>query len=127
MIDFLIYALALFLAPFLNGLLSLVLTILFTPIIGLLKRKNNEKLLNAAFSIESLCSTFLTTILLDKLLNIFNLNINWLFVILFIAIILINGIQRIKKTTNQDKLFEIYEIVGDVSGILAGSIVLLLL
>ena len=127
MIDFLIYALALLLAPFLNGLLSLVLTIVFAPIVGLLKRKNNEKLLNTVFSIESLCSTFLTTILLDKLLNIFNLNINWLFVILFITIILINGIQRIKKTANQDKLFEIYETVGDVLGILAGSIVLLLL
>ena len=127
MMDFLIYAVVLLLAPFLNGLLSLFLTILFTPIIGLLKKKNNEKLLNIFFSIESPCSTFLTTILLDKLLNIFNLNINWLFVILFSAIILINGIQRIKKTTNQDKLFEIYEIVGDVSGILAGSIVLFLL
>ena len=127
MIDFLIYALALFLAPFLNGLLSFILIIIFAPIIGLLKRKNNEKLLNTAFSIESFCSTFLTIILLDKLLNIFNLNINWLFVILFIAIILINGIQRIRKTTNRDKLFEIYETVGDVLGILAGSIVLLLL
>ncbi|MFA5361513.1 MAG: hypothetical protein WC290_03610 [archaeon] len=127
MIDFLIYVVALLLAPFLNGLLSLVLTIIFAPIIGLLKRKNNEKLLNTVFSIESLCSTFLTTILLDKLLNIFNLNINWLFVILFITIILINGIQRIKKTANQDKLFEIYETVGDVLGILAGFIVLLLL
>lgn len=127
MIDFLIYALALFLAPFLNGLLSLILIIIFAPIIGLLKRKNNEKLLNTVFSIESLCSTFLTTILLDKLLNIFNLNINWLFIILFIAIILINGIQRIRNTTNQDKIFEVYETVGDVSGILAGSIFLLLL
>jgi len=127
MIDFLIYVVALLLAPFLNGLLSLVLTIIFAPIIGLLKRKNNEKLLNTVFSIESLCSTFLTTILLDKLLNIFNLNMNWLFAILFFAIILINGMQRIRKTTNQDKLFEIYETVGDVSGILAGSIVLLLL
>ena len=127
MIDFLIYAVALLLAPFLNGLLSLILTIIFAPILGSLKRKNNEKLLNTVFSIESLCSTFLTTILLDKLLNIFNLNMNWLFIILFIAIILINGMQRIKNTTNQDKLFEIYETVGDVSGILAGSIVLLLL
>ena len=127
MIDFLIYVVALLLAPFLNGLLSLVLTIIFAPIIGLLKRKNNERLLNTVFSIESLCSTFLTTILLDKLLNIFNLNMNWLFAILFFAIILINGMQRIRKTTNQDKLFEIYETVGDVSGILAGSIVLFLL
>ncbi|MDD4661858.1 MAG: hypothetical protein PHG24_01075 [Candidatus Pacebacteria bacterium] len=127
MIDFLIYALALFLAPFLNGLLSLILTIIFAPIIGLLKKKNNEKLLDIVFSIESFCSTFLTTILLDKLLNIFNLNINWLFIILFISIILINGMQRIKKTINRDKLFEIYETVGDILGILAGSIVLLLL
>jgi hypothetical protein len=127
MIDFLIYVLALLLAPFLNGLLSLILTIIFAPIIGLLKKGNNEKLLNTVFSIESLCSTFLTTILLDKALNMFNLNINWLFIILFIVIILINGIQRIRKTTNKDKLFEIYETVGDILGILAGSIVLLLL
>lgn len=127
MIDFLIYALSLFLAPFLNGLLFFVLTIIFAPIVGLLKRKNNEKLLNIAFSIESFCSTFLTIIFLDKVLNIFNLGINCLFVILFIVIMLINGMQRIKNTTNQDKLFEIYETVGDVLGILAGFIVLLLL
>jgi hypothetical protein len=127
MIDFLIYALALFLAPFLNGLLSFVLIIIFAPVIGLIKRKNNEKVLNIVFSIESFCSTFLTIIFLDKVLNIFNLGINWLFVILFIVIMLINGIQRIKNTTNQDKLFEIYETVGDVLGILAGFIVLLLL
>jgi len=127
MIDFLIYALALFLAPFLNGLLSLILTITFAPIIGLLKRKNNEQLLNTAFSIESFCSTFLTIIFLDKALNIFSLGINWLFVILFIVIMLINGTQRIKNTTNQDKLFEIYETIGDVLGISSGFIVLLLL
>ena len=126
MIDFLIYALALFLAPFLNGLLSLILTIIFAPIIGLLKRKNNEQLLNTAFSTESFCSTFLTIIFLDKALNIFSLGINWLFVILFIVIMLTNGIQRIKNSTNQDKLFEIYETVGDVLGILSGFIVLLL-
>ncbi|MDD3940623.1 MAG: hypothetical protein PHQ01_03585 [Candidatus Pacebacteria bacterium] len=127
MIDFLIYALALFLAPFLNGLLSLILTITFAPIIGLLKRKNNEQLLNTAFSIESFCSTFLTIIFLDKALNIFSLGINWLFVILFIVIMLTNGIQRIKNSTNRDKLFEIYETVGDVLGISSGFIVLLLL
>jgi len=127
MIDFLIYALALFLAPFLNGLLSLILTITFAPIIGLLKRKNNEQLLNTAFSIESFCSTFLTIIFLDKALNIFSLGINWLFVILFIVIMLTNGIQRIKNSTNQDKLFEIYETVGDVLGILSGFMVLFLL
>jgi membrane-associated HD superfamily phosphohydrolase len=127
MIDFLIYALALFLAPFLNGLLSFVLIIIFAPVIGLLKRKNNEKLLNIVFSIESFCSTFLTIILLDKVLNIFSLGINWLFVILFIVIMLINGMQRIKNTTNRDKLFEIYETVGDALGILSGFIVLLLL
>jgi hypothetical protein len=127
MIDFLIYALALFLAPFLNGLLSLILTITFVPIIGLLKRKNNEQLLNTAFSIESFCSTFLTIIFLDKALNIFSLGINWLFVILFIVIMLTNGIQRIKNSTNQDKLFEIYETVGDVLGILSGFMVLFLL
>ncbi len=127
MIDFLIYALALFLAPFLNGLLSFVLIIIFAPVIGLLKRKNNEKVLNITFSIESFCSTFLTIILLDKALNIFSLGINWLFVILFIVIMLINGTQRIKNTTNQDKLFEIYETIGDVLGISSGFIVLLLL
>jgi magnesium-transporting ATPase (P-type) len=127
MVNFLLYTLALFSAPFISGFLSLILLTIFARIIGLLKRKRKEKLLNITFSIISFCSTFLTIIFLDKLLSIFKLGINWLFIIALIILVSINGIARIRKTTNQDRLFEINETIADIAGILASYLALILL
>ncbi|MCK9597074.1 hypothetical protein M0R19_07870 [Candidatus Pacearchaeota archaeon] len=126
MINFLLYILALFLAPFVAGFLNFIFLIVFARVIDLLKRKNKEKILNIVLSIESFCAAFLTIIFLDRLLNTFKLNINWFFVIALIVLFLINGITRIRKTTNQDRLFEIYETIADIVGILLGFLIILI-
>lgn len=116
--EFLIYALFLFLAPFIAGFWNVILMVLGAGIVDIFKIRKHKKLFNIFLFIESLCATFLTVFLIRIVLEVLSLHINWIFITILIVFFVINGLRRIEKSDNQDRSFEIYEVLADVVGIL---------
>lgn len=129
--DFLIYASALFLAPFMAAILNFILMLVLSPVTDFLKNKHKERLLDVALFIQSFCGAFLLVIIIKKLLNIFALDLNWIFIIALVVLFVVNGLRRIKATLSsgdqRNIFFETYQVIADVIGILAAYFVLFLL
>ena len=118
--DFLIYLLFLFLAPFIAGFFGFLLLLIFSPITNIFKAKHKEKLLGAVLFAQSICATFLTVIFIGIILNIFTLNLTWIFITPLIVFFAINGARRVRASSDQARIFEIHETIADISGLLIG-------
>jgi ABC-type multidrug transport system permease subunit len=122
--DFLIYTLVLFLAFFMSQFFGFILMFIGSFITDLsrilFKTKDRGKFFDVILFIQALCATFLTVIIIKIILNIFMLNLGWIFITVLITFFVINGIRRIRVSMGQDRIFEIYETIADIAGILIG-------
>ena len=115
----LFYALALFISPFIAGGISFTFMFIFSPLSQWLKNKSNTSF-DVLAGFESAGSVFITILVLMHTLNIFNFQISWLFVSLFVVYFFINDFKRLRATRYES--LEVFQSVGNVFGAIVAGI-----